>query len=462
MFTLMLLQQPTLCCWLRENMIQTIWTHREAIFMSKLVTAGQVLSSCQGLQLFFYDLYQFLRFVCVYYATILGFCMVISIWALGIIMLLRGTLFSKYVYGKAALWMLVVPCLFCGKLHLYFENRVGVRLFYWWYYICSKFQALCLIYITGGIILAVYLIRRRKKLHVYLNTLEDYGKVSGAIPIKMFPAEISSFCTGCFNPTIVVPENITDDQAEVIVRHEETHIKMGHLWIEAGWEIIRVLLWPNILLHICERFLKHDLEEVCDAVTIQRLGIDQADYGQILLDNARKLSLSGKRSGAVSSMSFAWDDSYRALRKRLFRITEHKPVRKGTIYIGLSAMLVMVFIMIAGIKQVSYARTNPMEISSVFSVDKMETVILDTDSSVVTHFDDEHIYIDGRELKKQYPSVNKEKKELYFGVGGYYKIPGIGGGGGWGFLDPSLVTDGIITIENHNDTDIWNMIIQWL
>ena len=125
-------------------------------------------------------------------------------------------------------------------------------------------------------------------------------------------------------------------------------------------------------------------------------------------------------------------------------------------------MLVMVFIMIAGIKQVSYARTNPMEISSVFSVDKMETVILDTDSSVVTHFDDEHIYIDGIELKKQYPSVNKEKKELYFGVGGYYKIPGIGGGGGWGFLDPSLVTDGIITIENNNDTDIWNIIIQWL
>ena len=79
-------------------------------------------------QEFLHGLYEFLHFVCVYYATILGFCALMSVIVIGIIMLLRSTLLSKSIFGKAALWALMIPCLFCGKLHFYVETKLGVKL----------------------------------------------------------------------------------------------------------------------------------------------------------------------------------------------------------------------------------------------------------------------------------------------------------------------------------------------
>ena len=54
----------------------------------------------QGMLLFFNELYKFFEFVCVYFATILGFCAIISIFVLGIIMILRSTLLSKSILER--------------------------------------------------------------------------------------------------------------------------------------------------------------------------------------------------------------------------------------------------------------------------------------------------------------------------------------------------------------------------
>ena len=145
-----------------------------------------------SIQMFIHDLYEFLHFVCVYYVTILGFCMLISIAVAGIILVLRSTVFSKRVFGKAALWALMIPCLFCGKLHMFFETKIGVKIFLWWYEICARWQVVCLIYIFVGIGLGMWLTYRRKKLHRIVDDLPECGDSVSRYVIKVFPRDISS------------------------------------------------------------------------------------------------------------------------------------------------------------------------------------------------------------------------------------------------------------------------------
>ena len=91
-----------------------------------------------------------------------------------------------------------------------------------------------------------------------------------------------------------------------------------------------------------------------------------------------------------------------------------------------------------------------------------ENVYTDYDRIVVTDFDDEYIYVDGKALLERNPKAASEDGWFYFAVGGYYKIPGIGGGGGWGEIDAKEIHEGTIKIPNHTDIDIWNRIIMWL
>ncbi len=416
----------------------------------------------QGMLLFFNELYGFLEFVCVYFATILGFCAIISVFVLGIIMILRSTLFTKSTFGKGALWCLLIPVIFCGKLHVYFETGIGIRLFYWWYLLCNK-RWVSAVYIAGMVIAGVWLVVKRKRLIRSVNRLFDSKNQFSTYVIKEFPGQVSSFCAGCLKPVIVIPEGFAGTEADIVVKHEETHIRLGHLWILLGYDILRVLLWPNVFLHLCVRYLKRDLEEICDAVTIQRNGIDACDYGEIILGCARSLMLAKKKTYSEGSMSFAWDDSYSILKKRLERIVNRRAYNTKALIVGTALLLSFVATAIGVIMANSYKRTNDIgKISSVCYTGDLENVYTDFDRTIVTDFDDEYIYVDGKALLERNPKATSEDGWFYFAVGGYYKIPGIGGGGGWGEIDAKEIHEGTIKIPNHTDIDIWNRIIMWL
>lgn len=418
----------------------------------------------QGMQQFLYDLFSFCRFVMVYYTTILGFCALISMMVLVFIMILRSTFFSGSVFGKAALWTLVIPCLFCGKLHLFFENRIGVRLFHWWYNACVGHRAVCLAYFSVGTALAGYLIHRRRDLLRRTRGFEECRSIFSKYDLRQFPGETPSFCAGCIRPVIVIPEGIEKEQAEVIVKHEETHIILGHLWIQLLWEVIRVLLWPNILLHFSEKYLKRDLEDVCDAVTIQRGGVDSVLYGRVLFENARRLADRAELQGTGNGLFFFRDDSYIALKKRIERTLSFRSYDPGRLVTGTALLTFTLIAMIAGIKCVSYARYSTVDNSSVFSTDRMDVVVIDNDSAVVTSHDDEYVYIDCKELKRRFPDIVNDKNDIYFATGGYYKVPGMGGGCDIGIVAPETVkaSDGVIKTPKFSGMDAWNRIIMWL
>ncbi|MBE5823957.1 MAG: M56 family metallopeptidase [Butyrivibrio sp.] len=416
----------------------------------------------QGMLLFFNELYGFLEFVCVYYSTILGFCAIISVFVLGIIMTLRSTLFSGSTFVKGALWCLLIPVLFCGKLHAFFETRAGVRLFYWWYLLCNR-RWICAVYFVGMIVVGTLFVARRIKVWKAANRLFDSKDHASTFVIKEFSGHLSSFCIGCLKPMIIIPEGLEGLEADIVIKHEETHIKLGHLWILLGYDILRVFLWPNVFLHLCVRYLKRDLEEICDAVTLQRNGIDACDYGETIVECAKRISQAGRRNYNESAMSFTWTDGYGFLKKRLKRIVNRRAYNSKMLIGGAALLLVILATMIGVIKANSYKRTNDIGMmSSICYAGNLDKIYTDFDQAVVTDFDDEYIYVDGKALLEKYPEAASEDGWFYFSVGGYYKIPGIGGGGGWGEIDAKEIYEGPVKIKNHTDIDIWNRIIMWL
>ncbi len=417
----------------------------------------------QGMPLFFRNLNMFIEFVCVYFATILGFCAIISVFVLGIIMILRSSLLSKSVFGKAALWCLLIPIIFCGKLHVYFETKAGLYLILWWQNLCISHKWIGMVYIIGILAIGFRYWWRRKKLTDSVNRLFDSEEHKSKYVIKTFPGEMSSFCTGCLRPVIVVPESLSSDEAGIVIKHEETHIMLGHIWILLAYDILRVLLWPNILLHICVSFFKRDLEDICDTVTIQRSGIDACDYGEIILECARNLAQTKKKYGCAGEMSFAWDDSYKILKKRLERIVSRKTYNPKMLVIGTATVVALIVASVGIIKANSYKRTNDIGmISGICYTGNVQKNYTDVERSIVVDFDDEYIYVDGKALLEQYPEAKGTDEWFHISSGGYYKIPGIGGGGGWAEINAKEIHDGIIKLDNHTDMDIWDRIIMWL
>jgi hypothetical protein len=82
--------------------------------------------------------------------------------------------------------------------------------------------------------------------------------------------------------------------------------------------------------------------------------------------------------------------------------------------------------------------------------------------SIVVDFDDDYIYVDGKALLEQYPEAKGTDELFHISSGGYYKIPGIGGGGGWAEINAKEIQDGSIKRDNHTDMDICDRIIMWL
>ena len=73
---------------------------------------------------------------------------------------------------------------------------------------------------------------------------------------------------GFFKPTIYFPlhllETLDSEQIELIVRHEEHHIKQGHLWLNLFWDLLVCCMWFNPFVYFARQQFRHDQELYCD------------------------------------------------------------------------------------------------------------------------------------------------------------------------------------------------------
>ncbi len=403
----------------------------------------------------------FLNAGCLYLVMLLGRSAISSLPVLLTVLLLRKTVFKRTVFLKGILWCLFLPLPFVGKMRFFYENRMGVRLFAWWHDLCIEHHWIGWLYLLGIAGLGCYIFCRRRRLYRFVSGLRRETTAGRELFICDRP--VTPFTTGLFRPRIVMPEVLVKDfraeELRMILLHETTHIRLGHLWIYALWDMLRVLLWINPLLTICTGYLREDLEAICDRVTIQRSGAKAYDYGRLLLNSLRLLG-----DERVDTMAaFAGEQEYRSIRNRIKQVAAFQPYRKPTAVISILGCILLVFGLLFGIRQLSYPVYVEREDVSIWdtkfhlqeigSQDQLRDVLI---------IDDGYVYIKRDAWRKVLQEQGVETDTCYVSFGGYLKLPGIGGGGNAVYVDLEEAEEILVIPYFNNDRVLWTRLFKLL
>ena len=142
------------------------------------------------------------------------------------------------------------------------------------------------IWITGMIILIIYALISYIRLKRKVRASIPAGKnIMACDDIK------TPFILGLFRPVIYVPSSVKGKSLELVIAHENAHLRRhDHWWKPLGFVLLTVY-WFNPLCWIAYILLCRDIEAACDEKVIREKDKEYiADYSQTLLD----LSVPGK------------------------------------------------------------------------------------------------------------------------------------------------------------------------
>lgn len=396
----------------------------------------------------------------IYIVMQLGRGILFSFFTLVLVLLLRNTICKKAVFLRGLLWCLFLPVPFVGKLRIFYETRFFVRRFLWWHNLCVEESWICWLYILGILIFGGYLLYKRLQIKRFLLEMEQV-QIEGR-KVYVWDKAVTPFTTGLFSPKIVIPrimlKTYESEEIQTILLHERTHIRLGHLWYYLMWDILRVLLWPNFLLTLAGRYLKEDLENVCDRIVIQKSKKPAYDYGKLLLKSLRIL---GEEPIQIP-VAFAGEQEYQGIKSRMEQVAQFKPYKKHKAVLCFSGGILLAVTLLLGTRLASYPPYEQQTDIIICSPDLQLWWIGDeAELADAIAIDEENVYINP-EAWNQVLEANNIEEEFYFVYfGGYMKMPSIGGGGNGIYLDHELAEEEVIPYYN-NDTDIWNLIFKWM
>ncbi|MDE6024317.1 MAG: M56 family metallopeptidase [Lachnospiraceae bacterium] len=400
----------------------------------------------------------------VYYVVQLVRCVLLSFVVFAFVFTLRKTALKNKVFLKGALWSLFIPVLFVGKMKFFYENTIGVKLFSGFTELCMNYIWLRLLYLCGVFVYAALMVYRRRKLNKMIAGMEK-RKVEGTV-IYVTKMPITPSTVGVFRPKIIMPEVILKEydrkEIQTILLHEKTHIRLGHLLFYLLWDILRVLLWLNPLLIVGTKYFREDMEEICDFVTIKRSEGKAYDYGQLLLKSMWVLQAESKVFNMY--VAFAGDKEYQSVRQRVKRIAAYK-LYKGAVAVGiLIAAMFCVVTSVFLMHNVSYDRCNRHDVIVVCDMETGTELISDGKAlREAVSYDESYIYVNVETFQELIKDSTASREHICFYVGGYYKLPGIGAGGGcFAYLETGYLENGVLKIEYEKHEDILDCILKIL
>ena len=222
----------------------------------------------------------FLDLCAVYLTTQLVRCAAFSLVLTGLVMLLRKMLFSERIFLKGMLWAVFLVTPFLGKLKLFYENAAICKATWW----MTKGTMSCLwvgrIYTMGILVAVICVFGKRLRLRRLVAGMEKV--FFDGIRISVTDMNITPFTIGLLKPKIVLPKTMADsysrEELKAIIQHEQTHIRLGHLWFGLAWDMLRCLLWINPFLTVFQKHFRADMEDICDRVCIQNSGKTAHEY----------------------------------------------------------------------------------------------------------------------------------------------------------------------------------------
>lgn len=122
---------------------------------------------------------------------------------------------------------------------------------------------------------------------------------------------------GLLRPTVIIPENIREEQLPFVLLHEQTHIRNRDAALKTAAVAALIINWFDPFVWIMVKYFERDLERLCDERVLSSLGGEKASlYANTILDFAESESL---------SMSFF---SAASLRERVISIMKNKTKQK--------------------------------------------------------------------------------------------------------------------------------------
>ncbi len=376
--------------------------------------------------------WSFINGCAIYYALQLVRCVIFSFALIGLVMLLRRTLFSKLIFAKGMLWALFLLIPFLGKMKLFYENVLVVKATGWMTGSIMTYTWIAHIYMAGIWISFFYIFGKRIRLQRIVSRMKK--QFLGGKLIFITDMNVTPFTVGLIRPKIVLPKVMVDsysgEEIEAIIRHEQTHIRLGHLWCYFAWDILRCLLWLNPFLTFCQRYFRADMEDMCDRVCIQNSGKTAQEYGQLLLKTLKLLRT--EQNNISSVVTYAGEKDFEDIKRRMGKIAHFRSYRKvlcRSMAFVAAALLCIAFV---GIGSISYARCNELDDILVYEYnpENGNAVVLDSSNRMqqMISYDDDYVYVD-RAAFETFLSEKNAGREIYIVFGGFQKLPGIGGGG---------------------------------
>lgn len=167
----------------------------------------------------------------------------------------------------------------------------------------------------------------------------DMG-VSRRIGLYQCRLASSPMLIGFIRPAILLPDTrLTDDQLELILRHELTHAKRKDLWFMALMSWVSALHWFNPFVHWMIRMAYDDLEKICDNHVIKHADVRTR---QLYADTIIHYMRNSVNKGPSLSTSFLGGD--RVMKERFKLIFQNQP-KKSAAWVS---CLLLIMILVGG------------------------------------------------------------------------------------------------------------------
>mgnify|MGYP002513303533 FL=1 len=321
---------------------------------------------------------------------------------------------------------LVIP--FLGRLKMFYENAAVLKATWRITAVTASWLWGDRIYMAGILVTAICIFGKRIRLQRTVSGMEKV--MFENVRIYVTDMNITPFTVGLLKPKIVLPKVMADsyskDELKSVIQHEQTHIRLGHLWFGFAWDMLRCLLWINPLLTVFQKHFRADMEDICDRVCIQSSRRTAHEYGMVLLKTLKLLS--SESETAPPTVTYAGEREFEDMKRRMGEIAGFRPYRKKLCVGMVATAFLMIAAMLLVVHTHSYARCNESRDILVGNYDGEPQVIsYDTEElSQMISYDDRYVYVE-RQAFEDFLEENNAEGEIWIVFGGFYKLPGLAG-----------------------------------
>ena len=369
-----------------------------------------------------------INFCTAYYTTQLVRCAAFSFVLIGLVMLLRKIFFSKRTFLRGMPWILFLVIPFLGRLKMFYENEAVLKATWRITAVTASWLWGDRIYMAGILIAVICIFGKRIRLQRTVAGMENV--MFENVRIYVTDMNITPFTVGLLRPKIVLPKVMADsysvEELKAIVQHEQTHIRLGHLWFGFAWDILRCLLWINPFLTVFQKHFREDMEDICDRVCIQSSGSTAHEYGLVLLKSLKFLCYG--QEDVPPAATYAGEKGFADMKRRMEEIAGFRPYRKWLCRSMAAGGFLIIVAALLAVHTHSYARCNESKDIMVGNYDGNPQIIShDTEElSQMISYDDRYVYVE-RQAFEDFLEENNAEGEIWIVFGGFYKLPGLAG-----------------------------------